>query len=76
MSKMLGRGIGVRFTNPSLDSNTKGLNEMKADKRASKRFRNRYGHFGSGSVHTREASDLEVLRHIEKIEAKKKKGKK
>ena len=48
----------------------------KADKRASKRFRNRYGHFGSGSVHTREASDLEVLRHIEKIEAKKKKQEK
>ena len=48
---------------------------IKADKRASKRFRNRYGHYGAGSVHTREASDLEVLRHIEKIEEKNKKKK-
>ena len=48
---------------------------IKADKRASKRFRNRYGHYGAGSVHTREASDLEVLRHIEKIKAKNKKRK-
>jgi len=45
---------------------------IKSDKRASKRFRNRYGHCGAGSVHTREASELEVLRHIEKIKEKNK----
>ena len=40
---------------------------MKADQRAIKRHKQRYGHFGSGSVHTRQASEAEVLRHIEKI---------
>ena len=44
----------------------------KTDKRTNKRFKSRYGHYGSGSVHTREASDLEVLRHIEKIKEKNK----
>ena len=39
---------------------------FKADKRADKRQKARYGHFGSGSVHTRQASDLEVWRHVEK----------
>ena len=39
---------------------------MKADKRSVKRHKQRYGHFGAGSVHTRQASDLEVLRHVEK----------
>jgi len=43
----------------------------KTDKRANKRHRDRYGHFGAGSVHTREASESEVLRHIEKIKQKK-----
>ena len=39
---------------------------MKADRRANKRHKQRYGHFGAGSVHTRQASDLEVWRHVEK----------
>ena len=43
---------------------------IKADKRAIKRHRQRYGHFGAGSVHTRQAADLEVWRHVEKIEEK------
>jgi len=43
---------------------------LKADKRSAKRQRARYGHYGAGSVHTREASELEVLRHVEKAEAK------
>lgn len=38
----------------------------KADKRAKKRFKNRFGHFGAGASHTREAADAEVRRHIEK----------
>ena len=46
---------------------------MKGDERAKKRFRKRYGHYGLGSVHTRQASDLEVLRHVEKIENRRKK---
>ena len=44
---------------------------LKSVRRAIRRHRDRYGHSGSGSVHTRQASDLEVLRHIEKIEEKK-----
>jgi len=39
---------------------------MKADQRAIKRHKQRYGHFGSGSVHTRQASEAEVRRHIQK----------
>jgi hypothetical protein len=47
-------------------------NMMKADKRAEKRQRARYGHAGAGSVHTRQASDLEVYWHVEKAKAKRK----
>jgi len=43
----------------------------KADKRASKRFKNRYGHFGLGSSHVREASEAEVLHHWRKAKDKK-----
>jgi len=39
---------------------------FKADKRTIKRHKERYGHFGTGSVHTRQASDAEVYRHVEK----------
>ena len=45
----------------------------KLDKRATKRFKSRYGHSGAGSVHTREASDAEVYRHVEKAKKKNKK---
>ena len=48
----------------------------KTDKRAAKRNRKRYGHAGSGSVHTRQASDLEVLRHVEKARAKRRANRK
>ena len=44
---------------------------LKAIRRALKRHKDRYGHYGSGSVHTRQSSDLEVLRHVEKIKEKK-----
>ncbi len=44
---------------------------LKSVRRAIRRHRDRYGHSGSGSVHTRQASELEVLRHVEKIEEKK-----
>ena len=40
----------------------------KAEKRAKKQFKDRFGHFGAGSSHTREASESEVRRHIEKIQ--------
>ena len=46
---------------------------LKADKRALKRQKAIYGHCGAGSVHTRQASDLEVLRHIQKIEQRRNK---
>ena len=39
---------------------------MKADKRSTKRHKQRYGHFGAGSVHTRQASDEEVYYHHQK----------
>ena len=48
---------------------------MKADKRAIKRHRQRYGHFGAGSVHTRQASEAEVRRHIQKALEKKRRRK-
>ena len=38
----------------------------KADKRAVRRFRSRYGHTGLGASHTREASEAEVRYHVEK----------
>ena len=38
----------------------------RAEKRAQMRFRSRYGHFGIGATHIREASEAEVLRHVEK----------
>ena len=43
----------------------------KADKRANKRFKSRYGHFGAGASHTREGSEAEVRWHIEKLNKKK-----
>ena len=39
----------------------------KTDRRAAKRTKSRYGQTGSGSSHTRTASDAEVRKHIEKI---------
>ena len=39
---------------------------LKADKRAAKRQKARYGHYGTGASHTREASEAEVLKHIQK----------
>jgi len=41
---------------------------LKTDRRAIKRHQNRYGHFGAGASHTREASEAEVRRHIEKAQ--------
>mgnify|MGYP006400622191 CR=1 len=38
----------------------------KAEKRAQRRFKTRFGHFGTGASFTREASEAEVRRHIEK----------
>ena len=38
----------------------------RAEKRAQLRFRSRYGHFGIGATHIREASEAEVRQHIEK----------
>ena len=47
----------------------KGGNDMyRADRRSQKRFRSRYGHFGIGATHIREASEAEVRRHVEKAE--------
>ncbi len=42
----------------------------KTDKRMEHRRRLRYGHQGAGSCHTRQASDAEVLRHVEKARRK------
>ena len=39
---------------------------LKADRRAAKRRKAKYGHFGLGASHTREASEGEVKRHIDK----------
>ena len=47
----------------------------KAERRAQKRFKVRYGHTGIGATHIREASELEVRRHIEKAKNKRKGGK-
>ena len=44
----------------------------KAERRAQKRFRSRYGHAGIGATHIREASELEVRRHVEKAKNKRK----
>ena len=38
----------------------------KSEKRAKKRFKDRFGHFGAGASLTRETSEAEVRRHIEK----------
>ena len=45
----------------------------KTDKRTIKLHKQRYGHFGAGASHTREASEAEVIRHIQKIKKNKKK---
>ena len=42
----------------------------KADKRAVRRFRSRYGHPGLGASHPREASEAEVRYHVEKAKKK------
>ena len=39
----------------------------KGERREEKRWKKRYGHFGAGASHTREASEAEVMRHIQKI---------
>ena len=43
---------------------------LKSDKRSAKRWKSRYGHFGSGSCHTRQASDAEVRLHVQKAKNK------
>jgi hypothetical protein len=56
----------------------KGLRKRvmnKAERRDQKRFRSRYGHTGVGATHIREASELEVRRHVEKAKNKRKGGK-
>lgn len=42
----------------------------KTDKREAKRLKARFGHFGSGASHTREASEGEVKRHVDKARDK------
>ena len=42
----------------------------KSDKRAAKMRKARYGHYGSGSCHTRQASDAEVRLHVRKAKKK------
>ncbi len=42
------------------------VNMTKSERRAGKRFKERYGHHGAGASHTREASEAEVARHIHK----------
>ena len=42
----------------------------RTERRALKRFKARYGHFGKGSSHTREAAESEVLRHVQKARSK------
>lgn len=49
------------------------MNNFKSDKRAAKRRKQRYGHFGMGSSHTRDSSKEEVEEHIRKIKEGKKK---
>ena len=44
---------------------------LKADKRAIKRQKERYGHYGMGASHSRESSEAEVRKHIYKIEQRK-----
>lgn len=46
---------------------------LKADKRAQKRAKSRYGYYGIGASHSRETSEAEVLRHLEKIKKGKRK---
>ena len=43
---------------------------LKADKRSAKRRKDRYGHYGPGSCHTRQASDAEVRLHVQKAKNK------
>ena len=38
--------------------------------RALKRFKARYGHSGTGSSHTRESTESEVRRHVQKAKSK------
>ena len=47
----------------------------KGDKREGRRRKERYGHFGMGSSHTREASKEEVEGHVRKIKELRKKKK-
>ena len=44
----------------------------KGDKREGRRRKERYGHYGMGSSHTREASKEEVEGHIRKIKKERK----
>ena len=41
----------------------------RTDERALKRFKALYGQRGPGSSHTREASELEVRRHVQKAKS-------
>ena len=43
---------------------------LKADRRSAKRQKARYGHFGAGSVHTRQTTEAEVRRHVQKAKSK------
>jgi hypothetical protein len=45
------------------------VNMTKAERRANNRFKERYGHHGAGASHTREASEAEVIKHIQKARA-------
>ena len=48
----------------------------KADRRAEKRQKSRYGHFGIGATHVRESSEPEVILHWKQAVEKRNRRKK
>ena len=48
----------------------------KTDRRAAKSYKNRYGHYGAGSSHTREGSIAETQGHVRRIREGVKNGRK
>ena len=73
VSNIIG-GIVIKSGDDLRNANRYEVMMTRGERRATKRFKERYGHHGAGASHTREASDAEVIRHVQKARGSGKKS--
>ena len=62
------------MNNSSRNAKDNEVKMTKTERRATKRFKERYGHYGMGASHTREGTEAEVLGHIQKAKGARKRA--